>query len=249
MVRYFFRINLLLSFFIYSSILMAQTKQLDNQTYDWFDQIIGNSNSGFFKGVLYVEKYNVINDQHNFFKSSNFMKGSVDYFGTKFSNLELKYNVFEDQLLARHMGINYAQVIVILEKNEITDFSIDKHFFKNINFLKTKKNKEVWGFVEVLIENDVLIFYKKHRKKIIKKTNDKMLTHTFKNSSSYYVFYNNEWVELKNKKNVDAVFYQYEVELNKIYSKYKSSRKTTFNNYIESVILDLNKIINKKLVQ
>lgn len=199
--------------------------------------MIGNTNSGIFKGTVYVERYIVLNERHKFFKKPNFIVGSVEYDGQPYFNIHLKYDLFDDELLVGNLDLIGSPVIQ-LDKDKITQFIIDEHKFENIHVTENKNNS-LSGFFEVLIKNDVMILYKRHGKKIIRKANKKIRYYEFKDNNLYYVYYNDSYFRLKKINDLNAIFPNYKTQLKNIYARYKSIRKTHPDTYMKSILMDL----------
>ena len=214
--------------------------------YALFDQTIGVTNSGIFNGVLYVEKHPVRGEDHKFFGSKSFMPGSVDYNEQSYFNVELKYDVYDDQLLIRNSEIS-GSPIAILDKEYIATFKINGHIFKNISF-STGKSNELSGFFEVLIDNDSLTLLKKHKKKIFRMLEDETdgvdlygskLYYKFKDQYFYYLYFNRYYYPLKKAGSLNAIFPQYKTQLKEIYKRHGALRKTDSESYLIAVIKDL----------
>ena len=99
--------------------------------YNWFDDIVTKTNSGVFKGTEYFERFNRINERHQYFKTSSFSNGSVVYNGQLYFNIPLKYDVFDDKLLIKDPNTLNAPVIE-LDKNKISSFIINGHKFIHV---------------------------------------------------------------------------------------------------------------------
>lgn len=244
-VKKLFGIFSILSFFtllgiISPTLLYCQEKESKATYYTLFDQAIGITNSGVFNGVLYVERHPARNNKHKFFESNNFFLGSVKYNEQSYFNVELKYNVYDNELLTRNSEI-LGSPITILDKDKITVFEINNHRFENTTF-STKKDKNISGFFEILFDNDSLILFKKHKKKIFKKIENEMY-YEFKDQHSYYVYFKNNYYVLKKVNFLNNIFSEHKTQLKNIYKRYETIRKTDSDTYITSIITDLYKIL------
>lgn len=220
----------------YTLNLNAQEITNTPSIYIWFDQMIGKTNSGLFNGIQYIERYKVINEKHHFFKEPNFVLGSIIYDGQPYFNLELKYNVFDDELLLKNSEKSMAP-IVQLNKHKITNFTINQHRFTNISF--NKNSVDLTGFFEILDQNDSIVLYKKHLKKQFAKTDRKTVYYEFKSLSEYYIQYKNSFYKIKKLRNFNSIFPSYSKELNEICSRYEAIRKLDPDSSLISVVTDL----------
>lgn len=224
-----------------SNALFGQEMDRLELTYTWFDEIIGKTNSGIFKGNEYVEENNMTNESHKFFKKSFFLIGSVTYDSQTYFNLEIKYDVFGDQLLLRNSEVKDVSVIV-LTKNNISKFIIDGYEFKNIQ-METVNKAILSGFFEVLLNTDSIVLYKKHTKKKIKVTKNNLRYDGFKDGYQYYISYCGDYFRLSKTDGLNKIFPNHKSQLKNIASQYSSIKKVDPDNYMKSVLIDLSNII------
>ena len=85
--------------------LWSQDTIVNSSAYEVFDHMVGYTNTGIFDGIEYFEKFPVRNEKHKFFKSSEFVNGLLIYEGNPFLNVELKYDVYDNQLLIRNSEV------------------------------------------------------------------------------------------------------------------------------------------------
>lgn len=213
-----------------------ETNQIENY-YNWFDNAIGKTNSGIYKGIEYFEKYRMLNEKHKFFINPNFTKGSVVFDEQPFFNLDLKYDLFEDQLILRQVNApNFPTIL--LDKNRISRFSIGGHDFQKVEF-ELKKELKINGFYELLINNDILKLYKKYHKRILKRTNNNIQYFEFIDQNSYILFYNNLYYQIYNLNRLSRIFPEFKNQIKSLESKYKSLKKETPDKYLKAVLEDI----------
>ena len=127
--------------------------------YNLCDSILGQPNIGLFNGVAYIEKYKMINENHKFYKYSNFVKGNLVYDDKPFNNVLLKYDVFEDQLIVKSK-LSPFESETLLNQDKINSFQIDDNDFINIS-IELKNGDLMEGFFEVLLSHKSVNIYKK----------------------------------------------------------------------------------------
>ncbi|WP_422083316.1 hypothetical protein [Ulvibacterium sp.] len=225
------------------SFNFSQTAADNPSTHIWFDDIIGRTNSGIFNGVAYTEVYRVINERHQFFKEPDFVPGSVVYDGQPYFDVELKYDVYQGNLLTRNMETLGAPILIFDESN-VTEFTINGHRFKNVN--QNLAENMAFGFLEVLMENDSLSLYKKHSKKIFKRTDKEILYYEFKDRHSYYIYYANIYHSLQKANDLNAIFPEYRKSLKAIRNRYASLGKSDPDAYMKSILSDLSALISSQ---
>jgi hypothetical protein len=203
---------------------------------------IGPINSGVYAGFAYKEQFRVLGPKHKFFYSPDFLLGSVTYDGQAYFGYKMKYDVYGDQLLVFHSGINGSQAVQLI-KERVTNFEIESYRFVNLPEQTDKESLPVSGFMEVLVEGDHFTFFKKHRKRILKNLDRKLLYHEFRDRSSYYISLDGELTQVKSLTHIAALFPEYRKQLNDFAAVYKELKKTDLNFYFISILSDLDKIV------
>ena len=188
---------------LFSTGINAQDETAYSEAYEVFDFFVGHTNAGVFNGVEYYEKYPARNNKHKFFNSPNFQLGSLLYAQEPYYNLALKYDVYDDVLLARNPAVGSAP-ITLLTTEKINSFSIGDFTFLKLNQL-TDKGEELIGFFEVLFDNNEVILMKKHRKKMIRKVENGVY-YEFKDDPWYVAAYNGSYFKLRNENSLSTVF-------------------------------------------
>jgi hypothetical protein len=221
--------------FLVPSIVLGQGLE-NEKKYLWFDSLIGQTSSGVYKGVNYTNEYRAINEKHQFFKSGDFKTGSVNYKGQDYFELLLRYDVYLGNLLVVNDALA-NRPIMVFDKEGITRFTIDGHSFE---YLSPKRSAEVEaGFFEVLLKNETLTLYKKHTKKIFKRTDAQSLYYEFKDGYSYVLHSDNDFYPFKKVKEVISIFPDYKKELRSIQKKHSALKKSDTDAYVLAVLTDL----------
>jgi hypothetical protein len=83
------------------------------------------------------------------------------------------------------------------------------------------------------------VLYKKLKKRIRTKTNDKTRYYEFNEDNAYYIFYKDSFFRLKNSTSISTIFPNYISQLKTIESQYRSIKKDDPENYLVSVLRDL----------
>lgn len=211
--------------------------------YAWYDGMVGQSNSGIFKGVAYDEEYRVITDRHQFFEKAEYVSGSVVFDEQSYFDLQLRYDVFNDDLLVLNAEV-VGLPAIILEKEKVEVFQLGNHRFMNIDLSYPLQGK-LSGFAEVLVSNDSLSLYKKHHKRLLKRTDQKTLYSEFKSTASYYLGHENNFYRIKKATDLSTVFPEERKTIKQLHDTYASLKKTDFDAYLKSVVLDLSEILNQ----
>jgi hypothetical protein len=110
-----------------------------------------------FNGRVWINRYVKI-DGDQFFYKNEFVTGTVSANGRKFSNINLRYDIYNDELTA----INEKGLILQLNKEIVDSFSL-RIAEKDFKFMRTDSLKGVSGYVNVLYsgKSSLLVKYRK----------------------------------------------------------------------------------------
>ncbi len=211
--------------------ILAQADDHGEKYYQWFDDLIDIENTALYNGIGYVEKYKVINKYHKFFESTDFLWGDMVYDGQYYPNLEMKYDLDED-LVVLHLKNGLRKVLLQPIKEKVEKFTIDQHRFVNITD-SVAKTYAISGFYEVLFEKSDFMLLEKHQKKRFKREGKSSVYYEFKSRNRHYLFYNNEYFTVRNRKDFMRIFPKLQKQI-QTYSKKRSS-KTEIREYLISL--------------
>lgn len=234
----------LISIFVVPKMLYGQVERVSVSPYVWFDRMIGQTNSGIFKGITYSNEYRVINERHQFFSTSDFVMGSVVYRGQPFFGIPLKYDVYSDRLLVQNSTLADTPVM-IFDQGAIESFNIGEHNFKRIHAASVM-GAELSGYFEVLLKNESLTLYKEHTKKPFKRTDEQVVYYEFKNGHSYYLSYGDRYHKLKKTNQLNSLFPSFRKEIKTIRDQYESLRKSEPDTFLISILIELSELIAKE---
>lgn len=229
--------------FLFSFFIFVQAQE--PSYHEIFDEIIGTTNSGVYYGTDYVEQYRVIGNKHKFFSKPNFISGSMVYFGQPYHNLDLKYDLFDQQLLVRHTGIIGSPVVKLI-KTKIDNFTIDTHYFEYIHIDVSANSEAESGFYEVLQKNNFFTFLKKHKKGILRKSNEKTVYHEFFDKNVYFIKYKGDYYKIKKQKDISEIFQEHKRALKAIYNDYEHLKKSDQEEHFDLILKDLHKLLFQK---
>ncbi len=194
-----------LSLLVYPFYLKGQTSEILPTYYNWFDDIVGLENSELHYGVAYFEKHRAKSRKSKFFPTPDFISGLVIFDNEPYYRLDLKYNVYEDELLMR-VANQFGGRILQLHKEKVEAFEIDSHRFVKIETSKNQ-NKIPSGFYEVLLEKDSFSLLKKHHKLLELDLGDKRTFYEFKVlPSTYLLTLNNNYYPVENVSDLTSLF-------------------------------------------
>ncbi len=229
----YFVLFLLLNFSI--NFTFSQSKTSLKNDYLWFDKQIGIENTGLFNGLRYEEKYRMENNNHKFYKTSEFMDGDIIYDDQPYYNIKMKYDLFEDQIIV-NLITNSGDNILKLLNSKLGDFNLNgSEFIKLSNKITINSNEELNGIYEILSKNSNLILYKKNKKKARKIINKEYLYYTFKSDNQYYCFTNENYYLIHSKKDWIKIFPKQKKEIQSFYSKNKIMYQTNYDSFAKQL--------------
>lgn len=206
---FLFFITLLLSINIF-----CQSKNNNEIEYfKWFDNIIDARNNHLSNGVSYSEKHRTKKGHHEYYQTSDFLIGDIIYDNQLFFDVDLKYNLFSDEIiLGLYNGDNLKLIQLIKDK-------IDKFWVNNIAFAKiSDQRNKINGYYEILLESNNLNFYKKHIKERIRHLDKDFVYYSFKKKINYLIYYQNSYHKINSKKSVLKLFPKKKKVINNFFS-------------------------------
>ncbi|CAL2075663.1 conserved exported protein of unknown function [Tenacibaculum sp. 190524A05c] len=199
----------------------------DQSLYSRFDEIVGQNNTKLSYGSVYKEKYRKkIKDNHNFYLTDSFKKGSVNYRGEQFDNVDIKYDLVDDFIIIK-LNNQQQQISIIPQKNLITKFSIG-----NIKF----RNSDTDGFLEELLVKDNFAVLKKHRKVSKENRDADYRYHTFKKREQHILFYNNSYYPIDSKRGFTRLFPEKKKQISKFYKSNTYLLKNDYKTFVAKLI-------------
>lgn len=229
--------------FFYSIINYAQESADLKGYYNWFDTTIGIENTVLFDGVRYFEKYRTLKGDHKFYQSSQFTRGEIEYDGQPFYDIDLKYDIYEDAIIA-NLKSKTTTSIIQLNKNRIDNFKI-----YNKTFIKVMTEPGVFGFYETIYSDANLELYKKYfkvMKSYIK--NQNAFYNTFKNREAYILNYANTYNKFTSKSDLKKIFTNQKKEINSYYRTNKSLRKTNNDLFLQNLAKEISSRTTSKTI-
>ncbi|MCK0156686.1 hypothetical protein MWU65_05815 [Cellulophaga sp. F20128] len=220
------RTFILIFFALISRLVWSQEVSTTAEIYNWFDAKVGPENTAIFNGYLdtgdgFFEKNKSFKNTHRYFESYDFFIGSLVYSGQPYFDLQLKYDLFEEELLI-HLKNREGMLIPIQPiKNKVERFFIGENQFVNLNNYKIQ-GAGINGFAEVLYESPSITLFKKHKKTRRSIVDDERLLYKYKKANFNFILYENRFYRVKNRSDFMSVFPKYKKEIKK-YGIKKSS--------------------------
>ncbi|WP_190808886.1 hypothetical protein [Flagellimonas sp. S3867] len=231
----FFRAALM-PFLVFGGILLSYgQEEAQIAYYNSFDSNVGIENTDLYQGIIYTEKYRTINEKTQFFQTREFQSGSVCYDGQCYYNLDLKYDVYEDEVLIR-LITRVGGGTLKLVKDYVESFQIDGHNFVKI-LPKDTPSLASYGFYEVTHESATFTLFIKHTKKSFDRKDRKSLYYEFlEGQGENVLLYKGMYTVINSKKDVVNLFPNLKREIDKFYNVARGLRKSNPDGFRISLI-------------
>ncbi|MEO9891573.1 hypothetical protein [Aurantibacter sp.] len=222
-------------FFLFQIVpkqIIAQESDKEQALYSFFDSITTIENSEIHSGLIYKEKHRTKSRKSKFFPEPNFVTGSVVFNNQPYYNLQIKYNVYDDELLLQ-VKKKYGGDILQVHKLNVNNFKLNNH-----SFLKIENKKLGAGYYEVISIKNKLKLLLKRKKSIHEILDKKLVFYEFEDAKNeYYLSYKNNLYSIEKYTDFTSVFPDLETELTKHYKALASN--LTFESKLKKLLSHL----------
>lgn len=170
-----------------------------------FDSLIGKENLPISNGLFHFNNFRINNNKDIYYGNEKFIKGSLDYLGQSYSELDLKYDALNDELVYRPSGKSEKTGINIIKSN-VSSFQINGLKFINLDKKINESSKFINGFYEEKIKNNYLSFYIKHYKSKREVFVNKNIFMEFNDETDFIIFKDNNYTKLTSKSTLSKIF-------------------------------------------
>lgn len=194
-----FMLMFISSFFSFGqNISNKEIHKIINNKISKVEEFFYSSNCGYLplvNGKIYNTYYSRIIG-HQYFNSNNWEKGFIIIKDKVYTDLLLKYDVFNDKLIYHHISSEGA-LSIELNKNVIEGFSLAGHNFINVKL--DSMNEKYNGYYEILYNGNALLLIK--WEKYINKSTD-INSSEIAQRKSIYIKNGDKLVKVKNRKSI-----------------------------------------------
>jgi hypothetical protein len=158
-----------------------------------FDQVLVN-------GIFYKDRYG-IKVGHQFYMEDQLYKGTLIYRGKEYKEVEMKYDIFDQQLIL-FIKNNNSIAWIVPSNDFISAFSLGNKFFSKYNFQGEPK------FYQVVYDKEKLkCLYYWFKQKSDSYTNSKSITYEFTDSKKKnYLVLNGSVITYRNNRSFLQIF-------------------------------------------
>tara|TARA_R110000868_G_scaffold30274_4_gene112198 strand:+ start:1618 stop:2343 length:726 start_codon:yes stop_codon:yes gene_type:complete len=212
-----------------------------------FDSITGIETSGLYNGPRYYELYKNTKSNTLYFKSTDFVDGSVIYDNQPHFKTKLKLNINEDFLICKPEG-NKSFFSFKLISEKVKEFTLENHKFVRLKNNEILESVYANGFFEAAYSGEKLTLYIKHHKSIKKMLDKKNVTYKFLVSNTYFLYHKNQFNKIKSAKSIKKILPERDREIKDFFKAYKLLRVNNTDTFMVKLIgyLDENLVSNNK---
>ncbi|RZJ73462.1 hypothetical protein [Flavobacterium sp.] len=158
--------------------------QSETEIYNSYDAAGGLENLNL-NGRAYPNPYKIRKGNDQFYKTDQYLVGSVVYSNQPYYNVDLRYDIYHDILIYRPKNIS-NNIGTILEKEFVSGFTLDGRDFVNLSSLE-KKPDFVTGYYEKCAVGQGFTLYAKHHKFIRQRNNDNVIVDEFNEDPGFLI--------------------------------------------------------------
>ncbi len=207
-----------------------------NKIYETYDDIVGLDNTGLYNGTEFTDVFLNTDGTYRYFNGFDYVKGAVTYNNQYYSNVFLKYDLLEDNLLTRSDD-NLSVFNVKLIPDFIESFSI-----YNRNFVRlTNTNLGVSGneFFEASYIGNDLQLYIKHSKKKRDRALKTGIQYRFSEVKTYVLKSGENYAIINLAKDLKKILPEKEDAIKEFYKTYKTLYKTNPDSFMTKLIKNM----------
>ncbi len=211
--------------------------------YDFFDNSIGKDNLNINNGVVHSEPFRPIPNKNRYY-IDEFNIGDLSFEGEIYTNVNLKYDIYDDQVIYKKNGeTDNLPITVIKDK-------VDFFIFKNKKFVNLKSEfikfpNLIKGFYEENYIGNEVSLYTKHHKGKIKVFELDGVYHNFIYNSYFFIKYKGIFYKIVSEKDVKNVFRIYKKEISNYYKTNKKLEQSDKKQFMENLTKQINGLLRK----
>lgn len=234
----------LLIFSIFLNISYLHCQSIENSSlYDYFDNAIGKDNLNINNGVVHSEPFRPMPNKNRYYVDE-FNVGDLSFEGEIYSNVNLKYDIYDDQVIYKQNG-ETDNLPITLIKDKVDFFIIKNRKFVNLKAESIKFPNLIKGIYEEGFASNEISFYTKHRKEKIKIFQSDGVYYNFIYNTDFFIKYNNFFYKVQSEKDVKKIFPMYKKEISDFYRTDKKLERSDKKQFMENLTKQINGLLKK----
>lgn len=166
----------------------------------WFDRIVGLENSGLINGQEYAIPFRGATT-HPFYQFTDGTRGWVVYNKSRFSDVGLLYDIFNDNLVLKYQRRDGFLSLIQLDKARIDSFNIYNHHFRKFD-ISDAAARLAPGFYDVLYDSKTLSLVARRTKETHIVSASRI---DYDQADRYYFIDRGKWIRLGGRTSLSAL--------------------------------------------
>lgn len=234
----------LLIFSIFLNISYIHSQSAENSSlYNYFDNTIGKDNLNINNGVVHSEPFRPIANKNRYY-IDEFNSGDLSFEGEIYSDVNLKYDIYDDQVIYKQVGES-DNLPIILIKDKVDFFIIKNKKFVNLKAESVKFPNLIKGIYEEGFSGSEVSLYIKHYKEKIKVFQTDGVYYNFIYNTDFFLKYNNFFYKVVSEKDVKKIFPLYKKDISDYYSTNKKLERSDKKQFMENLTNQINGLLKK----
>ncbi|MBO9583381.1 MAG: hypothetical protein J7574_04410 [Flavobacterium sp.] len=211
--------------------------------YDYFDQAVGKDNLNINNGIVHSESFRPLEGKNRYY-IDEFNLGNISFEGQIYSDVNLKYDILEDQVIYKQNGSS-ENVPINLITNKVDYFFIKNKKFINLKEESVKFPSIIKGIYEETYIGENVSLYIKHTKEKAKSFQADVIYYDFIYKIGYVLKYNNYFYKVETERDFKKIFPNFKKEINSIYNTDKKLERSNKPQFIENLTKQINGLLKK----
>jgi len=237
--------------FVASAILLLNchfTKSYGQQysalpgIYNAFDSVAGTENLGINNGLIHINSDLSDNKTHRYLENK-FETGNVVYDGQTYYNANLKYDIFQDILIAKVSGESSIGIELIKAKTSF--FQIGNQKFVNLNYNNPSAPAFASGFYEFETAPNQLSLFIKHHKSQQKITNSRGSFTNYEVSDDFILYYKYQYYKINSEDDFTKIFPDLKSKIDTFYDVNRRTKRTDPQQFMRDLLQFTGSLLSK----
>lgn len=216
-----------------ASIGDAFAQAVPSALYVAYDKETGIENLGLHNGKAYVNPFRIRNDNHNYYKTTDFFASTIVSEGQPYYDREVKYDISRDVLILKTAG-DYSYFGMELTKFRIDAFTLDGKEFVNLDKAPNRPDF-VSGYYEKNYTGKQFTLYIKHHKTRKQRERNNITLDDFRDEPSFVVQAKGTFYAVDSRKEVIALFPSQKKRIDEFYQKDRQLQKSDIKLFMHNL--------------
>lgn len=211
----------------------------DSSLYTRFDSIIGRENLGINNGTLHSNPYRNISQNHRYYIKDEFSIGQLNYDDQIYLNINLKYDLLEDQIIFKHKN-QTDNLSINLNRGKVNFFILKNKKFINFNLDPTQKPEFIKGFYEENFVGNEISLYIKHFKERKEINQSDGIFNDYLDHNLFVIKHKKMYYKVSTQNDVKKIWPEYKKIINDYYSMNRKLESIDKLQFMEDLVRYIN---------